>query len=77
MICYAWDREIGSEDLLDGLEDIGPVVDSRLFDVKDPTDNVTYHVVAYDRDALIDADEEALKKEFVALINTIVLPCGV
>ena len=77
MICFSWDREINSEDLLDGIADTGQVVDSRLFDAEDPTDNVTYHVVAYDRDTLIDADDEMLKKDFLILINTVIFPCGV
>jgi hypothetical protein len=77
MICFAWDRELSSEDLLDGIEDTGLVVDSRCFSVNDPADNVTYNVVAYDRDDLIEADEEMLKRDFLALLNTVVLPCGV
>ena len=76
MICYSWDREISSEDLLDALEADEPVVSSFFFDVKD-SDGILYHVVAYSRDAVVTRDEASLKKDFLALLNQIVFPCGV
>lgn len=77
MICYAWDRELSSEDLLDALADTGQVVSSVCFDVEDPTDNVLYHVVAYSKDEVITRDEASLKRDFLELVDVVILPCGV
>jgi hypothetical protein len=77
MICFAWDREIGCEDLLDALEATGQVVSSVTFKVKDPSDGVTYNVVAYSKDEVITRDEKSLKKDFLELLNLVILPNGV
>jgi len=71
-ICFAWDRELSSEDLLDALEATGQVVSSVCFDAEDA--GILFHVLAYSKDEVITRDEASLKKDFLALLNTVILP---
>jgi hypothetical protein len=82
MRCFAWNTEGTCADLLASLPPLvggKQILDSRFYVIKDPSDDVEYIVLVYDRDGLIPVTytEKKAKAEFLALINTIVLPCGV
>lgn len=77
MVCFSWDTELSADDLLDALESTGQeVVSSVLFDVTDPSDGITYHVVAYSLDSVITRSEEHLNRTFLDLLGTVIFPCG-
>ena len=82
MRCFAWDTKGTCADLsglLPPLEGGKAILDSRFYAITDPSDKVEYLVFVYDRAALIpvDYDEAQATEEFLKLIHTIILPCGV
>jgi hypothetical protein len=82
MRCFSWNTEGTCADLLaklPPLEGSRAILDSRFYRITDPADETEYIVLVYDRDELIPVTytEAKAKRDFLALINTIVLPCGI
>jgi len=82
MRCFAWNTQGTCADLLASLPPLEggkAILSSRFFVIPDPLDAVEYIVLVYDRETLIPADYDQAKAttEFLQMLQTIVIPCGV